>query len=163
MPTTTTHTKFQIFLLFLQTSSRTTIRTPYQPILIALQTPLQAPFVLIKHLPTPSAIFAGHKPGIPTMLTHEAGSQMGEPFQNDLRQFSTLEQVLDHLSATHVLPSHEHLRQRHMALAQRALQLLPVSYVHRHVPLVHPNPKPLQNHAHRVAVLERSPNPAQAR
>jgi len=143
--------------------SRTAIRAPEESILVALQTPLQAPFVLIKHLPTPAAIFARHKPRIPTKLTHEAGFQTGEPFQNDLRQFPSLEQVLDHLSATHVLSSHENLWQRHMALAQRALQLLPVRYVHRHVPLVHPNPKPLQDHAHRVAVLERSPNPAQAR
>jgi len=45
-------------------------RTPF---FVEFQTSLQAPFILVKHLPTLTAIFARHKPRIPTMLTHEAG------------------------------------------------------------------------------------------
>lgn len=142
-------------------SSRATIGAPNQSILIANQTSPGCLFIIHKHLPTPIAIGARHEPGITAGLAQVPGFPNGEPI-NKHGQFTNLIELLHHFSPTQMPPPDEHLGQINPLLTQDTLQLLPIRRVHRNVTLVDPNPKPLEDHPHRVAIFEGPSNTPQA-
>ena len=61
--------KFQI--QFFSHFSRTTIQAPNQTIFIAFQASMDSIFFLIKHLPTPIAVYARREPDIATAIVAE--------------------------------------------------------------------------------------------
>ncbi|KAJ6392881.1 hypothetical protein OIU77_022377 [Salix suchowensis] len=74
-----------------------------QSILITFQASLEHPFIFIKQLSTPTAIPTRHKPRIPTPFTNKARLLSWKPIKNP-HQFACLEHLLNHLSATHMIP-----------------------------------------------------------
>lgn len=144
--------------------SRTAIRAAYQSVLVAIAAALHAILLLDEHLAAAAAGGAGDEADAAAAVA-DVGRVLAGGAVEEAPQLAALVELLDLVGAAHEPAADQQLREREGAAArvEQGPQLAAERGVHGHVALVDGDAEPPQDGAHRGAVRERAPHPAQRR